>query len=306
MALLAGTGDGVYRIEGREIASANQALDAGRVLRVRRFDDHDGVFAATKSGLYRSIDGGGSWSDLGVPREEVYSVLGTENRLYAGTHPAHLYVSTDDGESWRELDAFQDLPSRDSWHTPRHRDEAHVRSLGAHPDAPDRVVAGVEVGGVHVSDDRGETWTERRDGVHADVHHVLVTGPDRWVASCGGGLYETGDAGETWDRLDADLDRTYFREAFAHDGVLYAAAARSSPGTWRGPSGADAALYERREGDLSRVDYPGAPEEVVLAWTVHGGRVVAATNDGGVVERADDGWRELGRLPSAVGALASV
>lgn len=305
MSLLAGTTDGVYRIEGRQVGSAERVLDAGRVLRVRRFDGVDGVFAATKTGLYRSRNGGDAWTNLGVPREETYSVLGANGRLYAGTHPAHLYVSTDDGESWRELDDFQELPSRDAWHTPRHRDEAHVRSLGAHPDAPDRVVAGVEVGGVHLSDDRGETWAERKDGVHDDVHHVLVAGPDHWVASCGGGLYETDDAGETWTRLDRGLDHTYFREAFAHDGVLYAAAARSSPGTWRGPSGADAALFERRGGDLEPVDYPGAPEEVVLGWTLHDGRVVAGTNDGRLVERDDGDWADLGRLPSGVASLCS-
>ncbi|NHN58676.1 MULTISPECIES: glycosyl hydrolase [Halorussus] len=327
--LLAGTYDGVYRAEGSEFDSAERVLDAGRVMRVRRFDGWEGAFATTKTGLYRSTDGGSSWTDLGVPREEVYSVLGGPEgeRLYAGTHPAHLYVSEDEGESWQELTGLQDLPSRDQWHTPRHRDEAHVRSLGAHPDAPERVVAGIEVGGVHVSDDRGETWIERRDGVraseesagssravrsdgvHDDVHHVLVRGPDHYVASCGGGLYRTDDAGESWTRLDEDVDHTYFREAFAHEGTLYAAAARSSPGTWRGERGADAALFESTDDGetLEAATYPGEPEEVVLAWTADAdGRVVAGTNDGGVVLRTADGWVEGGRMPEGVAALCWV
>lgn len=309
--LLAGTYDGVYRADGPRFDSAERVLDAGRVVRVRRFDGWEGVFAATKSGLYRSTDGGDSWTDSGVPREEVYSVLGDpeRERLYAGTHPAHLYVSEDEGETWRELSGFQDLPSRDQWHTPRHRDEAHVRSLGAHPDAAERVVAGVEVGGVHVSDDRGETWTERRSGVHDDVHHVLVRGPDHYVASCGGGLYRTRDAGETWVRLDSNVDHTYFREAFAHDGTLYAAAARSSPGTWQGERGADAALFEsENEGDaLESVPYPGHPEEVVLSWTADAdGRVLAGTNDGGVILRASGEWVEAGRMPAGVASLCWV
>ncbi len=327
--LLAGTYDGVYRADGPEFDAAERVLDAGRAMRVRRFDGWDGAFAATKTGLYRSTDGGDSWTNLDVPREEVYSVLGDPEgkRLYAGTHPAHLYVSEDDGETWRELTGFQDLPSRDEWYTPRHRNESHVRSLGAHPDAPARVVAGVEVGGVHVSDDRGETWTERKggvrtseesagssraersDGVHDDVHHVLVRGPDHYVASCGGGLYRTADAGETWTRLDEGVEHTYFREAFAHDGTLYAAAARSSPGTWRGERGADAALFESTDdGDtLESVSYPGGPEEVVLAWTTDGeGRVVAGTNDGGVIVRSAGEWVAGGRLPEGVASLCRV
>ncbi|MFC7046463.1 WD40/YVTN/BNR-like repeat-containing protein [Halobacteriaceae archaeon GCM10025711] len=312
MALLIGTEDGVYRAREGDGAQAEQVLDAGRVLRVRRFDAVDGVFAATQTGLYRSHDRGDSWTDLGVPRTEVYSVAPNPDgsRLYAGTHPAHLYVSTDDGDSWTELDGFQDLPSRAEWHTPRHRNEAHVRSLGTHSDVPDRVVAGVEVGGVHVSDDRGETWVERRNGVHDDVHHVLVRDADTYVASCGGGLYLTRDAGQSWPaRLDATLDRNYFREAFWHDGVLYAAAARSAPPTWRGDRGADAALYESTDmGDSFReVPYPGGPEEVVLAWTAHQGTVVAGTHGGRLIRRAGDGrWTELGAVPASIHSLASV
>jgi photosystem II stability/assembly factor-like uncharacterized protein len=326
--LLAGTYDGVFRADGPRFDDAEQVLDADRVMRVRRFDAWDGAFAATKSGLYRTTDGGDSWSDLGgearsaseserggttreqLPREEVYSVLGDPagERLYAGTHPAHLYVSEDAGKTWRELDGFQDLPSREEWHTPRHRNEAHVRALRAHPDAPGRVIAGVEVGGVHVSDDKGETWTERKQGVHDDIHHVLVIGPDEYVASTGNGLYQTRDAGENWTRLDESLDQRYFREAFVHDDVLYAAAAQSSPGTWQGQDGAEAALFESTDGgdSFEALDYPGRPEEVVLAWTTHDGEVVAGTNDGRIAVRDVDGWVETGQLPSGVSSLCGV
>jgi len=219
MAVLIGTRDGIYRTATVPVEGAEQVLDSGDVPRVRTFPAVDGVFAATKTGLYRSMDEGQTWKDLGVPQEEVYSVVASPDgeRLYAGTHPAHLYVSTDSGETWDELEGFQELPSRDEWHTPRHRNEAHVRSLGVHPETPDRVVAGVEVGGVHVSDDQGETWTERRDGVQDDVHHVLVLGADEFVASCGDGLYRTRDTGQSWTRLDTELDHRYFREAFELD-----------------------------------------------------------------------------------------
>jgi photosystem II stability/assembly factor-like uncharacterized protein len=239
----------------------------------------------------------------------VYSVCTSPDgeRLYAGTHPAHLYVSDDGGGSWRELDGFQELPSRDEWHTPRHRNEAHIRSLDTHPDAPNRVIAGVEVGGVHVSDDKGETWTERRDGVHDDIHHVLVRSPEEYIASCGGGLYRTEDAGRSWIRLDEELSHRYFREAIAHEGRLYAAAARSSPGTWRGESGADAELFvSDDDGEtFSTPSYPGGPQEVILAWTVADGRVIAGTNGGRVIVEVDDGWETLGQISSSIRSLCT-
>jgi photosystem II stability/assembly factor-like uncharacterized protein len=307
MALLIGTRDGVVRSPDGTLEETEQTLDAGDTLRVRVFDGI--AFAATRSGLYRSTDGE-SWTDLGVPREEVFSVATSPDgeRLYAGTHPAHLYVSTDSGERWHELEGLQDLPSREEWHTPRHRDEAHVRSLGTHPDAPERVVAGVEVGGVHVSEDRGETWTERRAGVHDDIHHVLVLDAEEYVASCGGGLHRTRDAGRSWTRLDEDLDHRYFREAFAVDGQLYAAAAGGSPGTWNGSRGADAALFESTDGgdSFETVPYPGAPEEFVLAWASHDGRVVAGTNDGRVLASESDGWTTLGSVPVGIRSLTAL
>jgi photosystem II stability/assembly factor-like uncharacterized protein len=307
MVLLIGTRDGVFRSPDGALETTEQVLDVGDTLRVRTLD---GVaFAATRSGLYRSTDGQ-SWTNLDVPREEVFSVVTSTDgeRLYAGTHPAHLYVSTDDGETWRELDGFQDLPSREEWHTPRHRDEAHVRSLGVHPHAPERVVAGVEVGGVHVSDDEGETWVERRAGVHDDIHHVLVLDADEYVASCGGGLYRTRDAGRSWTRLDENLDHRYFREAFTADGQLYTAAARGPPGTWQGSRGADAALFESTDGgdSFESVSYPGAPEEFVLAWAAHDDRVFAGTNDGRLLARESDGWTTLGHVPAAVRSLTAL
>ncbi|WP_254533964.1 WD40/YVTN/BNR-like repeat-containing protein [Natrinema gelatinilyticum] len=308
MAIFIGTRDGVYRTDAVPVEDAKQVLDSGDTPRVRTFPAVDGVFAATKSGLYRSVDEGQTWEDLGVPREEVYSVVASSDgeRLYTGTHPAHLYVSTDDGETWDELEGFQDLPSRDQWHTPRHRNEAHVRSLGVHPETPDRVTAGVEVGGVHVSEDRGETWTERREDVDDDVHHVLILGSDEYVVSTGDGLYRTRDVGQSWTRLDTVLDHRYFREAFALDGRLYAAAARSSPGTWSGENGADGILVESTDtGEtFEAVSYPGESQEVVLAWTSVDGTVLAGTNDGRLISRESDGtWTDAGQVPVGIRSL---
>ncbi|UHQ98287.1 glycosyl hydrolase (plasmid) [Natrinema zhouii] len=309
MAVLIGTRDGVFRTASVPVDDVEQVLDSGNTPRVQTFPEIDGVFAATKSGLYRSMDDGRTWEDLGVPQEEVYSVVASPDgeRLYAGTHPAHLYVSTDSGETWNELEGFQDLPSRDQWHTPRHRNEAHVRSLGVHPETPDRMITGVEVGGVHISEDQGETWTERRDGVHDDVHHVLVLGADEYIASCGDGLYRTRDAGQSWTRLDTELDHRYFREAFTFDGRLYAAAARSSPGTWSGESGADAILVESTDSGetIETVSYPGGPAEVILAWTAVDGAVLAGTNDGRLISRNEDGtWTDVGHVSARVRSLA--
>lgn len=305
MTLLAGTRDGVYRGAPDAFDEAVRTLESGRVMRVRTFGGR--AYAATRSGLFRSTDGGDAWTQLPTPREEVYSVLEhpVDDRLYVGTHPAHIYASSDDGATWTECEGLQALPSRESWHTPRHRNEAHVRSLRA--VGPDRIVAGIEVGGVHLSTDAGQTWTERRDGLHDDIHHVLVT-DDAWIASTGDGLYRSEDDGRSWRRLDADLTHRYFREAHVHDGRLYAAASRGPPPTWDGDGGTDAALFESTDGGetFRQVDYPGRPGEFVLAWTTVDGAVHAGTTAGGLLRRDDDGWTAAGRVPAAVSSLAVV
>jgi len=306
--LIAGTHDGVYRVSGIDEPGEfeyEKVLDTNPAMHVWGFDALDGVFAATRSGLYRSLNGD-DWTDLGVPHEEVYSVVATPagERLYAGTHPAHLYACTAFSEDstpspvkcdWREVDGFQDLPSRDEWYTPRHRNEAHIRSVGTHPDAPGRLVAGVEAGGVHLSDNDGETWEERTTDVLDDIHHLLVRGADEYVASTGFGLHRTTDTGQSWTRLDEGIEQRYFREAIDHDGVLYTGAAMGPSPHW--DDGADAVLLEARDGQtLEAVDSPRS-NEVVLAWTVVGGEVIAGTNNGTLLRQRGGEWTIVGELP---------
>ena len=58
MAVLIGTRDGIYRTATVPVGDAEQVLDSGDSLRVRIFPAVDGVFAATKTGLYRSLNEG--------------------------------------------------------------------------------------------------------------------------------------------------------------------------------------------------------------------------------------------------------
>jgi hypothetical protein len=129
--LVAGTEAGGYRVTGvteTRDTEVRKTLDAPRVERIRQFDAIDGVFAGTEAGLYHSADGR-DWFDLHVPEEPVWavSVSPAGERLYAGTVPARVYVSSlpADGISpqsleWRELEGFHELPSRDEWGVPRH------------------------------------------------------------------------------------------------------------------------------------------------------------------------------------------
>lgn len=135
---------------------------------------------------------------------------------------------------------------------------------------------------------------------------MLILGPDEYVDSTGDGLYRTRNAGQSWTRLDTELDHRYFRETFSLNGRLYAAAARSSPGTWSGENGADAILVESTDtGDtFEAISYPGGPEEVVLAWTAVDGTALAETNDGRFIRHELDGtWTDAGQIPAGIRSL---
>lgn len=304
--LLIGSDDGLYRMTDFDGSEPNvtRVYETGRVRRIRTFEGLAGVFAATETGLYHSHDGAG-WTRLDVPREKVYAVGASPagDRLYAGTRPAHLYVARTDGGvgagkdlTWEELDGFQDLPSRDEWRLPRHENLAQVRDVHVHPETPDRVVAGVEVGGVHVSEDGGETWSERRDGVDGDIHELHLLGPDEFVAATGFGLYRTTDAGHSWTRLDAEYEQRYFRTVFSVDGVVYAGGALANSSTWNEPE-ADPELFVTQNGEsIEPVDHL-RPDETVTGLTAIDGSVAAATHRGTVMVHETDGWTVAGNFP---------
>jgi len=301
--LLVGSDDGAYRVDaldGADESTATKVLDSERVMRLRTFESVAGVFAATRAGLYHSPDGE-TWTDLNVPREKVYAVGAspTGERLYAATRPAGVYATAVDGEigatdpSWRELDGFQDLPSRGEWRLPRHENLAQVRDV--HAPAAEQVVAGVEVGGVHGSDDGGETWTERRDGCDDDIHELHVESPEEWVAATGRGLFRTTDAGGTWARLDDGVEQMYFRSVTRHDGVVYASGAMGNSGGWDDPD-ADPALFAW---DGTRLAAEAVPtdDETVTGFATVDGTLVAGTHCGTLLTRRADGWTVASSFP---------
>jgi photosystem II stability/assembly factor-like uncharacterized protein len=311
MSLLVGTLDGVYRFDA-DFEGTVPVLDVA-TNRLRTFDGF-GTFAATSDGLYRSNDGN-DWQRVGEFAGGVESVAVSPdgNRWFAGTNPAAVYVSEDDGETWTECESLQRLSDRDRWRDRARGGDAAVRTMAVHPEAPDRLTIGVDPGGVYVSVDRGETWAARRDGVHDDVSHLLSLGVDEYLASCRNGLYRTTDAGRTWLRVDTDSRDFWFndfREALQYEDTRYTAASG-----W-GPAAPGGGLFETRDGETKRLPYPGEKDSFVVSWTVHEGSVYAGTmavaddfepyDEARILRREETGWFEVCTVPAAALSLATI
>jgi photosystem II stability/assembly factor-like uncharacterized protein len=339
----------LYRTVEYPFDEVEQVLDCGFVPRIETFDAVEGTFATTRSGLYHSYDDGATWSSMGVPSSEVWTVLAlSEDVVFAGTHKGELFKTMDGGDSWNEVSGFKQLPSRRHWETPKSAEEAWFRDLVAPAEAadPEILIAGIEAGGLHVSEDGGETWFERRDGqVKDDIHQVFVVDEEEFFVPSGrldlgtrvrgdAGLYHTEDAGRSWRRLDRGLDYSYFRELLYHDGRLYACGSRTRPSVWgEGGSreqndwnngiGAAAALFESDDKGrtMRRVDYPGGPQEIILAWDVLDGQPIGGTGgwgaamspmanqgkEGRLIQRTTDGeYTTLGRIPAQVHSIGSI
>jgi hypothetical protein len=312
MTLLIGTRDGLYRAENVPFEGTERVLSGGGVPAIAVGED---VFVVLDGDVYRSPDGE-RFGRVRVTTDRVRTVtVGPAGKVYAGSDPSRLFLSGDGGDNWTELDGLQDVPSRSGWEKRGGQDAVTAVAV---PDAlPRRIVVGVEPAGVHISDDGGATFQERRYGVHDDVHQLLVESPREYLAATGDGLYRTGDAGRTWVRLDTDhtyFEYTYFQAATVHDGEWFAGAAAGAPGSWG--EAVDAGLFASSDGDsFERILLPVDGEFVVcfgeydgtlLSGTLSHDLATPGTDPAHVLQSEQSNWEVVGETPAGVWALAQV
>jgi len=150
--------------------------------------------------------------------EPIESVLITGNALDSfllGTENARLYRVSVAGERAEPMRAFDELPCRDTWHTPWGGPPA-VRSLAATPDG--WIYADIHVGSIMRSPDVGETWEPVTPTLNEDVHEVATcpSAPDRVYANTARGVYVSEDRGRSWLHRARDLGERYGRAIAVH------------------------------------------------------------------------------------------
>src|SRR6266576_102424 len=214
--LYAATGDGIARLdESGDAWTFELFLPASGAQCLAVDPDYPNtVYAGLREGgVRRTVDAGRSWVDCALLEPGVFSlaVSAVDGAVYAGTEPSRLFRSDNGGESWRDLDALLELPSRPSWSFPPRPWTSHVRWIAPSPYDADLLLVGIELGGLMRSTDGGATWQDHRPGAQRDAHslawHPRVE--RRAYQAGGGGAAWSDDGGETWRPADAGRDRNY-------------------------------------------------------------------------------------------------
>jgi photosystem II stability/assembly factor-like uncharacterized protein len=193
-------------------------------------------------------DHGKTWTarDNGIAHRDVYSLgatrIGGRLRLFAGTEPAHFYISDDLGDNWREAPALRSSPNLARWTFPGPPHQAHVKVITVAPDDPKTIYASVEQGDLLRSTDAGETWTQLTGfggEFDSDVHRLVIhpRTPKRLYMMGGMGLWVSDDGGAKWERRsDAHSAIGAYPDQLTYvpsrPDTIVASGARGNPLTW--------------------------------------------------------------------------
>jgi hypothetical protein len=214
--LIVATGEELVRVQAQDGRWHASKLSSGRGMQCLAADPRnpDVLYAGSHGeGVWRSASRGRDWARLEFPEADVFSlaVSPVDGAVYVGTEPSKLFVSRDEGRSWRELRALQDIPSRPTWSFPPRPWTSHVRSIAPSPHDARLLLAGIELGGVMRSEDGGGTWSDHRPGAQKDVHALAwhPTVPGRAYEAGGGGAAWSRDGGLSWQAADEGRDRHY-------------------------------------------------------------------------------------------------
>jgi photosystem II stability/assembly factor-like uncharacterized protein len=252
-------------------------------------------------GLFLSEDAGKSWDQVELPEPDVFSVaIGAADRaLYAGTEPSRLFVARDSG-AWTELEALQDIPSRSRWSFPPRPWTHHVRWIAPDPHHAERLLVGIELGGVMYTQDGGASFADHRPGAKLDAHsltwHPRAEG--RAYQAAGDGAAWSRDGGQTWESADTGRDLRYCW-AFAVDPEepeRWYVSAASGPGTAHSGTSARGRLYRWDVGRWQALPLP--PDSMPYALAATGDDLLAGLADGRILTSADRGetWDETAHV----------
>lgn len=119
------------------------------------FAEDETLYAGTETGIFRSTNGGRAWREVELPfgysavlALAISPNFAQDGMIYAATEEHGLWLSTDRGETWRQLSAFEDAVNA-------------LRISGCE-------ILALTAEGLYHSADQGQTWQRRFIGENDD------------------------------------------------------------------------------------------------------------------------------------------
>lgn len=251
-ALHVATHSGWYRFErgGDSWKETGRALPFWAISCIAVDPEHpETIYAGTEhSGLFFTHDAGASWtrSDPNVPSLDIFSLWALPDSVLVGTRPAALFHGKP-GEPWEELAGVRKRGAGGTF-PPNPAQAPRTRYLTGDPSDPGRLYAGIEVGGLLLSNDSGSAWSAANEGMwDRDVHQLHHSKHVRElvIAACGEGIFRSTDRAGHWEEITPAGPRTYGTTVTeANDGNLYMGISFGRPNTWIRKQRADSAILE--------------------------------------------------------------
>lgn len=267
-------------------------------------------------GVYRSLDGGGSWENMGLalsehigviridPRDSNVIYVACQGPLWSPGGDRGLFKSTDGGAAWENIlgggeytgvnEVVMDPRNPDVLYASTHQRLRNVAAL----------INGGPESGIHKSTDGGKTWRELTQGLpeedkgkiglavspqNPDVVYATVE-----LAHRKGAFYRSATAGERWEKgadyVSGATGPHYYQEIFA------------SPHKFDRVYQMDMLMHVTEDGGKTFKPVPSENKHVdshALAFDPDDPDYLLTGNDGGLYESWDLGknWRFIANLP---------
>ena len=267
MKLFAGTSKGLFEVQrGRshcllKVKGVREVVQLGNEL-----------FAGTSEGLYISSDQGASWKGPHLTEFAIWQIRRDKlGRIYVGTHPAELFRSVDNGNTWQRLESLGEIVKKEGWCIPLEPPiPSQARAIVIDADNPDQLWVGVEVGGILHSVDGGDSWSVGCPGDNPDLHMIFPHPEKEGVlfASTGygrldgiaemvegnAGVFRSDDAGSTWKYVWGGITPRYSRPMCIDQTAPFPVTVASAPtafSSFKDPQGAGAMLFRSDDEGVS-------------------------------------------------------